>query len=84
MRQFILALVSAFVLASMSVATAFADSHPTTGAATGTTTEGTTVTAVPQTGVGSLAVSATHGIILMLLALAALMAFASLWQGRRA
>lgn len=76
MRQLILAFVSAFVLATAFVATAAADSHPPTG--------GTTVTSVPQTGAGSIAVSATDGVILLLIALAALMAFASMREWHRA
>lgn len=80
MRQLTLAVVAPFVLAAVFVATASADSHPTTGATTGATT----VTAVPQTGAGMIELSSSGGTILLFVLFAALMAFASLWHLRRA
>lgn len=85
MRQLTLALVSAFVLASVFVTRVAAESHlPADTAATGTTTGATTVTAVPRAGVGAVELSSSAGIIVLLVMAATLMAFASLWQMRRA
>ena len=77
MRQLTVSFLSAFVLTTVFVATAAADSH-------GTATGATTVTAVPRTGVGTIALSSSGGVILLLVVLAALMAFASIWQASRA
>ena len=82
MRQRTMAFVSAFVLLTVFTATATANSH-TAPATTGTTT-GTTVTAVPRAGVGAVELSSSPGIILLLVLVAALMAFVSLRQSSRA
>jgi hypothetical protein len=84
MKQITLGLLSAFMMVMTFVTTVLADSHPTTGTATGATTGGTTVTAVPQTGVGAIATDSPETLFYLFVALAALMLFASLWQSRRA
>lgn len=84
MKQLTLGLLSAFILATTFVTTALADSHPTTGTATGATAAGTTVTAVPQTGVGAIATDSVQSLFILFVALAALMLFASRWQSHRA
>jgi hypothetical protein len=84
MRQLSLAFVSAFVLTTVFVATAAADSHLPAAPATTGATGATGVTAVPRAGVGEIAASMTDGVILLFIALAALMALASMMTWRRA
>ena len=82
-----LALTSMLVLTATFAASVLADSHPAPSggggdqaAAQGATQ---TVTAVPSTGVGTLADSSASALLLGLVAIAALMAVASLATARQ-
>ena len=74
-------LVSALLIAMTIAPSVLAESHPTTPATTGGGT--TTVTAVPNTGIGIMTDPAPAAVVLGLLAVAALLALMAVTTWRR-